>query len=84
MKQIDQTTLSLFEWLAEHDISLEKLSKTNARLYTLIDEYIHLMEAVGYWADKSKGSDKVFSRLLKDKEQEIIKIFSRQNERGQA
>lgn len=76
MKRIDQTTLSLFEWLAEHEARLEKLSQTDARPYTLIDEYIHLMDAVKYWANKTKGSDKAFSCLLRDKEQEIINIVS--------
>ncbi len=76
MKQIDRKYPSLFEWLSEHETSLEALGETDSRVYTLIDDHIRLMNTIECWGAESVARDGAVFRLLRNKELEIMKMIS--------
>ena len=76
MMQIDSKYPSLFEWLSEHETSLEALGETDSRVHTLIDDYIRLMDALEYWGAEPEAQDGAFFKLIRNKELEIMKMIS--------
>jgi len=80
MKQINFDDLTLLEWLAEYDTSIEQLAETDKRLFSLIEDYVRLMDALEYWGDEPKGEDDAFHQLLKNKEHDIMKIITSSKE----
>jgi len=80
MKHVNFDDLTLFEWLTENDASIEQLAETDKRLFSLIEDYVRLMEAMEYWGDQPKNEDDAFHQLLKNKEYDIMMIIASSKE----
>lgn len=76
MKKIEPENSPLLNWLSEQECSLEALAESDSRLYTLVDDYVRLMDAVEYWGQAPGSQIETFTRLLKNKELEIMRIIS--------
>jgi hypothetical protein len=77
MKQITTPSSMLPEWLLEHDIRSEGLSKTDQSLHALLDEYVQLMDAIEYWGIEPSSEGGAFAQVLAGKERDIMKIVAR-------
>ena len=76
MKKTNPENSPLMNWLSEQECSLEALAESDPRLCALVDDYVRLMDAVEYWGQAPGSQNETFSRLLKNKELEIMKIIS--------